>query len=202
MTRDHSTRTTHKNLDDNIVIAKTRTELPSALDHLDDILVLSGNHRIAVFLDYDGTLTAIVARQQDAILAEPMRTALQALSELSPMAIISGRDSMDVRQRVALEKIYYAGNHGFEITVPGGSNLIYENGLGFLPQLDMAEYDLRATLNGIRGCEVERKHFTIAVHYRDVAPKETMEPLKTFMVSSSRRGWVSVVPATILPVSR
>ena len=36
------------------------------------------------------------------------------------VAVISGRDLADVRERVGLEEIVYAGSHGFEIVGPGG----------------------------------------------------------------------------------
>ena len=43
---------------------------------------LAGRHP-AVFLDYDGTLTPIVDRPQDAVIAESMRAAVRALARRS-----------------------------------------------------------------------------------------------------------------------
>ena len=83
-------------------------QLPSALDHLDGIL--PGDVREpAVFLDYDGTLSPIVSHPDDAVLSDTMRATLNRLSSLCPVAIVSGRDLSDVRERVAIEGIWYAG---------------------------------------------------------------------------------------------
>ncbi len=45
----------------------------------------------------------------------------------------------------------------------------YQQGLEFLPVLDSAEKSLRPLLSDIPGAQVERKRFSIAVHYRNVA---------------------------------
>lgn len=42
------------------------------------------------------------------------------------MAIISGRAVDDVRQRVGINEIIYAGNHGLEISYPNGINHDYQ----------------------------------------------------------------------------
>ncbi len=148
-------------------------QVPCALKHLDDILPAANSRPIAVFLDFDGTLTPIVAARQDALLSNSMRATLRRLAQLCPVAVISGRDLADVRRRVALPNLYYAGSHGFQIGGPGG--LEFEKGVEFLPQLDAAEIALRAALRGIAGCEVERKRLAIAVHYRRVEPAEEQE---------------------------
>jgi trehalose-phosphatase len=143
-------------------------ELPDALQHIETIVPIDKNRRLILFLDYDGTLTPIVAHSQEAVLDDKMRATLIALVQLCPIAIISGRDSADLRQRVGINQIYYVGNHGLEFIAPDGNNIIHEQSLGFLPQLDLAAYQLRAALSPIEGCEVERKRFAIAVHYRNV----------------------------------
>ena len=74
--------------------------IPSALEHVQEI-AQSGD-RLAVFLDYDGTLTPIVGHPEDAWLSESMRQTLQSLAARVPVAILSGRDLDDVRGRYSL----------------------------------------------------------------------------------------------------
>src|SRR6202040_1965616 len=64
--------------------------IPSALEHVQKI-TRSGD-RLAVFLDYDGTLTPIVSHPQDAWLSDSMRQTLHALAARVPVGILSGRD--------------------------------------------------------------------------------------------------------------
>jgi alpha,alpha-trehalase len=81
------------------------------------------------------------------------------------VAILSGRALLDVKNKVGLDTIAYAGSHGFNIEGPGES-FHDERGQKFLPFLDKAELDLITAVRDIRGIRVERKPYALAVHYR------------------------------------
>ena len=138
--------------------------IPSALERIQEI-ARSGD-RLAVFLDYDGTLTPIVSRPEDAWLSESMRRTLRSLAARVPVAILSGRDLDDVRGRVLVDGIVYAGSHGFDIAGAGG--IRRELGAAHLTALDAAEAELREALDEIPDAQLERKHFSVAAHYRNV----------------------------------
>jgi len=138
--------------------------IPSALEHVHEIV--GDRDRLAVFLDYDGTLTSIVSHPENASLSESMRETLRSLAGRVPVAILSGRDLDDVRGRVHVDGIIYAGSHGFDIAGAGG--LRRELGAAYLPVLDAAETELREMLDEIPGAQLERKHFSVAAHYRNV----------------------------------
>jgi trehalose-phosphatase len=138
--------------------------IPSALEHFQEI-ARSGD-RLAVFLDYDGTLTPIVSRPEDAWLTDSMRQTLRELVGCMPVAILSGRDLDDVRGRVHVDGIVYAGSHGFDIAGAGG--LRRQLGVAYLSVLDATETELREALDEILGAQLERKHFSVAAHYRNV----------------------------------
>jgi trehalose-phosphatase len=95
-----------------------------------------------------------------------MRQTLRTLAARLPVAILTGRDLDDVRGRVHVDGIVYAGSHGFDIAGAGG--LRRELGAAFLPVLDTAEAELREALDDIAGAQLERKHFSVAAHYRNV----------------------------------
>jgi trehalose 6-phosphate phosphatase len=142
----------------------------SALEQLAEIFQQAQGKRLAVFLDYDGTLTPIVSRPEDAVLDPEMRRVLRELGGRCFVAVISGRDLPDVQNLVGLDDIYYAGSHGFDIAGPKGQRLEHQSGKQFLPALDQAEKSLRDRLEKkIPGVQVERKKFSIAVHYRRAA---------------------------------
>jgi len=136
----------------------------SALDHVPEIAGSGG--QLAIFLDYDGTLTPIVGRPEEAMLSDSTREALKILADHTPVAILSGRDLEDIQRRVNIDGITYAGSHGFDIAGPRG--LRKQVGPEFLPVLDAAEKEVREKLAGIGGALVERKRFAIATHYRQV----------------------------------
>ena len=139
--------------------------LPSALEHVQEIAG-AGDRSLAIFLDYDGTLTPIVSHPEKAFLSDSMRQTLRTLATRAPVAILSGRELEDVRKRVAIDGIVYAGSHGFDIAGPRG--LRRQEATEFLPALDVAEKELREKLAGIAGALIERKRFSIAAHYRKV----------------------------------
>lgn len=147
-----------------------------ALDRLEEIFRRLKGKQPVIFLDYDGTLTPIVNRPEDAVLADPVRQTLRELAEHCTVAVISGRDLQDVRKLVDVEAIIYAGSHGFDIAGPKGKRIEHQLGKDFLPVLDRAEKSLRELLEGkISGVQVERKKFSIAVHYRRVQENRVKE---------------------------
>jgi trehalose-phosphatase len=142
------------------------SSLSSALESMQEIRQVVQSKRLAVFLDYDGTLTPIVERPEDAVLSKPIRSTLSDLADYCTVAIISGRDLHDVRERVDVDKLFYAGSHGFDISGPTGWVLEFQQGKEFLHLLDQAERTLLNKLRRIEGARVERERFSIAVHYR------------------------------------
>ena len=149
----------------------TRSSLPSPLEQMADIKRRAKNKKMAVFLDYDGTLTPIVGSPELAVLSKEMRHTVEQLARYCTVGIISGRDLKDVRQLVDIDSIYYAGSHGFDIAGPGGERKEAQRAAEFLPALDRAEEALESWLQSIPGALVERKKFSIAAHYRKVAEK-------------------------------
>jgi trehalose 6-phosphate phosphatase len=143
-------------------------DLPSALDRRGEIATRLKGRTPAVFLDYDGVLTPIVRRPEDAVIGEEMRKTVHDLSALCRVAIVSGRDLRDVKNKAAVEGIVYAGSHGFDIESPGKGEVEYRGGIEALPALDAAEQILLEELAGVAGARIERKKFAIAVHFREV----------------------------------
>lgn len=154
--------------DSRTLSVKTIGDIPVVWDHEPAIAATVRQGEPALFLDYDGTLTPIVEDYRRADLSDEMRASLASLAKRFPVAVISGRGLDDLRSRVGIDSVYYAGSHGFEVSGPGGFNERLGKGEAFLPDLDTAERELREKLSGIDGHAVERKTFAIAVHYRQV----------------------------------
>jgi trehalose 6-phosphate phosphatase len=139
--------------------------LPDGLQVLD----LPTERHPAVFFDFDGTLSEIVENPDSARLVDGAADALTALSARCPVAILSGRDLADVRQRIGLPGIWYAGSHGFELTGPDGAHHQNAEAAASIPVLAGAAAELAERLGGIAGVMVEHKRFGVAVHYRNAA---------------------------------
>ncbi len=122
--------------------------------------------RLALFLDYDGTLTPIVDRPEQARLCDGVRRVLTALSRQHCVAIISGRGRQDLEKHVAVPGAYYAGSHGFDISGPRNTRIRHEVGTTYLPIIEQAQAELCDRLRGIVGVIVEGKAYAVAVHFR------------------------------------
>jgi trehalose 6-phosphate synthase/phosphatase len=130
------------------------------------------DRHLALFLDYDGTLTPIVGHPSKARLTRPMRSALAECAERkdTDVTIVSGRSLDDVHKLVDLDRVTYAGVHGLEI-----------DGLGleFFRHVDVEHYQGRAAelarcLEQVcsEGVWVEEKGASLTLHYRDAPIEE------------------------------
>jgi trehalose 6-phosphate phosphatase len=132
----------------------------------------SANH-VLLLSDFDGTLTPIMDRPELAALPQEIRKLLRTLakSRRYTIGIVSGRALVDLKSKIGLEGIIYAGNHGLEIEGFGSGFLdpIAEEMRPFLQMLNQA---LSTTLRGIKGVFVEDKGLTVSVHYRLVDDTE------------------------------
>ncbi len=145
---------------------------PSALASTKEIISRIEGRKIVVFLDYDGTLTPIVNDPEKAFLPNSMLEVLKRVADSFPLAVISGRDLPDIRELVGMEEIYYAGSHGFDIAGPEGMRTQHQKGTRYLSSLDHAEKELKEKAKPISGARIERKRFSIAIHYRNVQEDE------------------------------
>ena len=142
---------------------------------------LKGASHILLLLDYDGTITPIVPRPELANLPAGVRQLLQSLTRQRrlTLAIISGRALVDVKEKVGISGIIYAGNHGLEIEGPGIS-FVSPLAEEFKPVLRQMHYVLSQALGAIKGVLVEDKGFTLSVHYRQVADDKSAEVRDVF----------------------
>lgn len=124
--------------------------------------------RLALFFDYDGTLTPIVDHPSQARLSPEVRRVLRACAARQDVdvAIISGRALEDLRTMVGEPDLTYAGNHGLEIAAPDLPPFRHPDLVHFSDRLQALADELEAICAG--GAWVERKHLTLTLHYRAV----------------------------------
>jgi trehalose-phosphatase len=124
--------------------------------------------RTAILTDFDGTLAPIVANADDVALPEEAREVLVRLVDrYALVGAVSGRRAADVRARIGLDGLAYAGNHGLELMLPGESEPSPD------PSLDGREGDAAtfvATVERERfhgaGLRLEDKGPIQAIHWR------------------------------------
>lgn len=151
--------------------ASTVRDLPHALDDGRLARRLAG-HRPAVFLDYDGVLTPIVDRPEDAVLSDSMRAMVRALAARCPVCVVTGRDRAVVQQLMGIDDLVVAGSHGFDIWSPRKGSVFNDTVAGFADLVATVTDRLRTAVGSIPGAMVEPKRASVAVHYRLAAPED------------------------------
>jgi len=153
---------------------------------------------ILLLCDYDGTLTPIVGRPEDAVLSAGVRQKLKALAQRPEysVGVISGRRLAEVKSLVAIEGIYYSGNHGMEIEGPGLKYVTPEARKARAVMEEM-EAQLSGALENIAGVIVTNKGYSVSVHYRLVKPDKEdaiADAVKRITAPHIEKGEVRVYP--------
>jgi trehalose 6-phosphate phosphatase len=150
--------------------------------------------RSAVLTDVDGTLAPIVRDPSEAAVPPATRELLGALARrYALVGCLSGRRALDARRVVGMEELAYSGNHGFELLLPGESEVRPD------PSLDGHEADAprfvealdRSELEGA-GIRIEDKGAIVALHWRGAANEGAAESLAHEIASEAE--WQGLVP--------
>jgi trehalose 6-phosphate phosphatase len=150
----------------------TVRDLPNALHDDGRFAERMAGRRPAVFLDYDGVLTPIVDRPEDALISDSMRETVQALAKRCPVCVVSGRDRLVVQELMGVDDLVVAGSHGFDIWSPTEGTIQHDAASGFEDVVAEAADRLRAEVGSIPGVVVEPKKASVAVHFRLVDPAQ------------------------------
>jgi trehalose 6-phosphate phosphatase len=121
---------------------------------------------VALFVDFDGTLSPLVNDPRAARVDYASRRALARLARnpRAQVCVISGRRRDDLRERIAVTGLRYLGVHGADTggTSFGGP----DSGPEIRQRIAEARKALAARLNGTRGVLLEDKGISFALHYR------------------------------------
>ncbi|MFZ0833228.1 MAG: trehalose-phosphatase [Mycobacterium sp.] len=167
---------------------KRISQRPNALDSYGQFLGVVTGRAPFVCLDFDGTLSEIVPDPDAAVLVDGAAEALKHLATQCPVAVVSGRDVTDLRDRVGVLGLYYVGSDGLEMFGPDGSHYQNDAATAAAAVLDDAAGSLRHVLEGVPGAHVEQKRFAVTLHYRNVVAERVGEVIAAAHVASRRYG--------------
>src|SRR4051795_1434324 len=150
--------------------------------------------RSAVLTDVDGTIAPIVQDPTAAAVAETTRELLRRLAErYALVGCLSGRRALDARRIVGLDELAYSGNHGFELLLPGDTEVRPD------PSLDGHESDAPRFVESLNrgdleaaGIRIEDKGAIVALHWRG-APNETAAESVASEIASAAE-WEDLIP--------
>ncbi|MBN2027722.1 MAG: trehalose-phosphatase [Actinobacteria bacterium] len=126
--------------------------------------------RSGLFLDFDGTLSAIAPTPAEAVLHPRAAEILPDLARRYPFCVMSGRRAASVASLVGLAHVHYVGLHGMEWMEDEPH--IDPEVLPYLPTLDRAREELKDSLTKLPGVFLENKLASISLHLRQVPEME------------------------------
>jgi trehalose 6-phosphate phosphatase len=162
-----------------------------------------GPARSAVLTDIDGTIAPIVREASEAGVPDHTRDLLRELAgRYALVGCLSGRRAEDARRVVGLNELFYSGNHGFELLMPGDSEVRPD------PSLDGHDEDARRFVDALdrseldqAGIRIEDKGPIIGLHWRGAPSEDAAESLAHEIASKAEwQGLVSHQGKKILEI--
>jgi len=136
--------------------------MPPRLPQPPPLASLLAEGRVALFLDFDGTLVDIAAGPDTILVPEHLAGGLERLSDRlgGALALVTGRSIDNLRQFLGPLRLHLAGSHGGHVLAPG------ENALREGEPLPRPVTDALAGFAAAFGLLYERKAHGGALHYR------------------------------------
>jgi trehalose 6-phosphate phosphatase len=144
-----------------------------------------------IFLDFDGTLSEIVAAPELAVLAAGAAPLLRALTEAyAVVAVVTGRPAADVRERLPVPGLAVLGLYGLE-DLETASPAPRERAR----LLD----EIRRCVRDVPGARMEDKERSVAVHYRGADdPARAARSLEERLGGVARRHGMVLLPGKMV----
>jgi len=142
------------------------------------VRTFKAGRKIALFLDFDGTLVPIQKDPTQCFLSNKIKSQLLLLagSQCCHLIVLSGRALSDIKKRIGIRKIYYGGNHGLDISGPD-LRFMHPKALTSKLAIEYVRRKLKKEIADIDGAWLENKKFSVSLHFRSVK-KEDIQLIK------------------------
>jgi len=147
-----------------------------------------GWEKLCLLLDYDGTLAPHGSHPDLTILPQKTKEVLERLSSMPEVfvSVITGRSIPDIRTKVCIDNVTYAGNHGIDIVHPDGSKFMIPMPAEIEEKATWLLQHLQAECC-VEGAWVENKGVVLAFHHEAWKDKGSIDPERKEKVLSRAR---------------
>jgi trehalose-phosphatase len=125
---------------------------------------------LALLFDFDGTLAPLVIHPDLATCSDSTRQVLASLAQLPrvTVGIISARAISDLKSKISIPKLIYAGTCGLELEL-GGRTIENAKAKRNAPLMLAVAELVTSAVNDFRGAWIEQKPLAFTIHYRQVS---------------------------------
>ena len=121
-------------------------------------------------LDFDGTLSPLAVTPKKATLPLAVKVELKKISSILPAIIISGRSLRDIKNKIKIKELHYAGNHGLEWQIGNGKTNYFAGAKQIKRIVKKVVNKLKPLTQNYPGVLLENKNLSIGIHYRKIDP--------------------------------
>lgn len=140
-------------------------------------IIMNQFNGFVLMFDFDGTLSPIAPTPNSAFLSAPLKIKLKELAKIFPVVIISGRRLNDIKKKVGIKNLIYAGNHGLEWQIKKKPELA-PGAKKYFKLLLAIKPELKKIIKVYPDALLENKRLSLAIHYRKLTKKPAAELVK------------------------
>jgi trehalose-phosphatase len=155
-----------------------------------DVRRWASNARMhSLLLDFDGTLTPVIPDPDCAFLSATVRRVLQEIQDTGRIAIgiISGRSLEEIRGRVGICGIIYAGNHGMEIVGPS-VRYVDRTALGARDAIQSLTSRLKDEAYRFQNVQIRNKGLSITIQWSPPHNPEIQKEIRRMVIDAIADG--------------
>lgn len=156
-----------------------------------------GLDRIALFLDFDGTLVDIAVTPESVYVPEDLCATLRRLDGLlgGALAVVSGRPLVDIDRFLAPCRLAAAGQHGSELRISGEAAPSAMAARLSWPAIHRRVSEFAATHPGVL---VEAKEYGVALHYRNAPQHAEAVAIEATRLANAAGPTLQVLPGKMV----
>ncbi len=134
-----------------------------------------------VLLDFDGTLAEFKVDPAAVTLPESRLLLLHSLGKRADLSggVVSGRRIVDLKQRMPVGSLFFAGLHGLEIEGPD-FRFVHNAVALAAPAIGIMAKELRRAVKSLPGVFVEDKTLSVALHTRGASKSDQLHARTRF----------------------
>jgi len=140
-------------------VAKCKIEIQKHADNGGKILLM---------LDFDGTISPIMPRPEQAYLPIKTQRLFEAINKFCLVAIVSGRPKSVIEEKIGTGKFIYVGSHGLELSLDKKNKLKHIS-KKTLTALGKIEENLNEIHRQYPELILEKKPYSVTFHYKLVS---------------------------------